>query len=78
MEKWISLTNQVLSPRWLQQHPSKYLDKLISTSKERIRALLQGGQATDEPSQDSTNEATIRHISCYEGYVPKHPMQGEA
>ena len=78
VEKWISLANQVLSPRWLQQHPSKYLDKLISTSKERIRSLLQGGQATDEPSQDSTNEATIRHISCYEGYVPKHPIQGEA
>ena len=24
------------------------------------------------------NEATVRHISCYEGYVPKHPMQGGA
>ncbi len=45
VEKWISLANQVLSPRWLQQHPSKYLDKLISTSKERIRSLLQGGRA---------------------------------
>ena len=34
VEKWISLANQVLSPRWLQQHPSKYLDKLISTFRK--------------------------------------------
>ena len=27
VEKWISLANQVLAPKWLQQHPSKYLDK---------------------------------------------------
>ena len=78
MEKWISLANQVLAPKWLQQNPSKYLDKLISTSKENIRSLVQGGQAENKSSQDSTNEAKIRHISCYEGYVPKHPIQGEA
>ena len=68
--------NQVLAPKWLQQHPSKYLDKLIHTSKERIRSLLQGGRDENESSQGSTDEATIRHISCYEGYVPKHPIQG--
>ena len=47
--KWISLANQVLAPRWLQQHPSSYLDKLICISKEKIRSLLQGGQAAVEP-----------------------------
>ena len=39
MEKWISLANQVLAPKWLQQNPSKYLDKLISTSKEKTDHL---------------------------------------
>ena len=33
VEKWISLANQVLKPSWLQQHPSKYLNKLIHNSK---------------------------------------------
>ena len=77
VEKWISLANQVLVPNWLQQHPCKYLDKLIHTSKERIKSILQGGGAEDESSQGSVDEATIRHISCYEGYTPKHPMQGK-
>ena len=39
VEKWISLTNQVLAPKWLQQNPSKYLNKLISTSKEKTDHL---------------------------------------
>ena len=67
-----------ITPKRLQQYPSKYLDKLINTSKERIRSLLQGGHTENKLSQVSTDEATIRHISCYEGYVPKHPIQGEA
>merc|ERR1712041_43989 len=41
VEKGISLANQVLRPRFLQQHPSKYLDKLIHNSKERIKLILQ-------------------------------------
>ena len=65
-----------MAPNWLQQHPSKYLDKLIHSSKERIKSILQGGRAEDESNQDSVDEAAIRHISCYEGYTPKHPMQG--
>ena len=42
VEKWISLANQVLKPSFLQQHPIKYLDKLIHNSKERIKLILQG------------------------------------
>ena len=77
VEKWISLANQVLKPSFLQQHPSKYLDKLIHNSKERIKLILQGGCPEDEANQDPAEEAAIRHISCYEGYTPKHPIQGK-
>ena len=30
--KWIKLANHLLAPKWLQQHPRKYLDKLLSIS----------------------------------------------
>ena len=40
VEKWINLANQVLFPSWLQQHPDKYLNKLISTSKKKIHSQL--------------------------------------
>ena len=40
VEKWIGLTNQVLRPDFLQQHPNKYLNKLIHKSKERIKVIF--------------------------------------
>ena len=78
VEKWISLANQVLSPTWLQQHPDKYLNKLISTSKKKIHSQLQGGHEVDQPSQDPPDTASVIHVGCYEGYIPKYPMQGGA
>ena len=42
VEKWIGLTNQVLRPDFLQQHPNKYLNKLIHKSKEIFKVILQG------------------------------------
>ena len=62
----------------LQQHPNKYLNKLISTSKKKIHSQLQGGHEVDQPSQDLPDKASVRHVSCYERYIPKHPMQGGA
>ena len=76
VEKWINLANQVLFPTWLQQHPDKYLNKLISISKRKIHLQLQGGHEVDQPSQDSPDTVSVRHISCYEGYIPKHQVQG--
>ena len=67
--------NHVLRPDFLQQHPSKYLDKLIHNSKERIKLILQGGRPEEEQNQDPTEEARVGHISCYEGYTPKYPIQ---
>ena len=77
MEKWIGLANQVLRPDFLQQHPNKYLNKLIHKSKEIIKVILQGGHPEEEQNQDPTKEVSVGHISCYEGYTPKHPMQGK-
>ena len=48
VEEWIALANQVLRPDLLQQHQSKYLDKLIHNSKERIKLILQGGSSEEE------------------------------
>ena len=67
VEKWISLANQVLRPSFLQQHPSKYLNKLIHNSKERIKLILQGGRPEDEANQDPADEVTMRHVSCHVG-----------
>ena len=53
VEKWIGLANQVLRPEVLQQHPNKFLNKLIHTSKERIKTLLQGGRSEDMQDQDA-------------------------
>ena len=78
VEKWINLALQVLSPTWLQQHPDKYLNKLISTSKKKIYSQLQGGHEVDQLSQDPPDAVSARHVSCYEGYIPKHQMQGKA
>ena len=75
MEKWIGLANQVLRPNFLQQHPSKYLDKLIHNSKERIKLILQGGRPEEETNQDPAEEVAVGHISFYEGYTPKYPIQ---
>ena len=52
VERWISLDNQVIYPAWLQQHPDKYLTKLINNSKKRIGAHLQGGQQKINPFQN--------------------------
>ena len=30
VNKWINIAKNVLQPRWLQQHPSTYLNKLLS------------------------------------------------
>ena len=76
VERWISLANQVLFPAWLQQHPDKFLDKLISNSKRRISLHLQGGQGADQLSQETPNTFSIKHISCYEGYISKYQAQG--
>ena len=40
VDKWIKLANQVLAPKWLQQHPINYLDKLLCISQEKIKSLL--------------------------------------
>ena len=74
MEKWIGLANQVLRPDFLQQHPNKYLNRLIHKSKERIKVILQGGHPEEEQNQDPAEEVSVKHISCYEGYTPKYPV----
>ena len=56
VEKWIGLANQVLRPDFLQQHPNKYLNRLIYKSKERIKVILQGGHPEEEQNQDHTEE----------------------
>ena len=81
IDKWIKLAKHVLAPKLLQQHPKDYLDKLLSKSQEKIKSLLQGGISTTEPgyqtSDDNSvsNEIGIRHINCYEGYIPTHSIQ---
>ena len=75
VEKWIGLANQVLRPEVLQQHPNKFLNKLIHTSKGRIKTILQGGRSEDIQDQDAPEEVSVRHISCYEGYIPKYPVE---
>ena len=76
VERWISLTNQVLFPAWLQQHPDKFLNKLISNSKRKISLQLQGGHVADQLNQKIPDTISVRYISCYEGYMPKHLVQG--
>ena len=46
----VNLAKNVLQPKWLQQHPSTYLDKLLSKSQEKIKSLLQGGVSAMEPN----------------------------
>ena len=75
VEKWIGLANQVLRPDFLQQHPNRYLNRLIHKSKERIKVILQGGCPEEDQNQDLTEEISVGHISCYEGYTPKYPIQ---
>ena len=48
VDKWINLAKNVLEPKWLQQHPSTYLDKLLNKSQEKIKSLLQGGVSATE------------------------------
>ena len=43
VEKWIGLAKSVLAPKWLQQHPNDYLNKLLTKSQEKIKSLLRGG-----------------------------------
>ena len=50
VDKWINLAKSMLQPKWLQQHPSTYLDKLLSKSQEKIKSLLQGGVSAMEPN----------------------------
>ena len=75
VEKWIGLANQLLRPEVLQQHPKKFLNKLIHTSQGRIKTILQGGRSEDVHDQASPADVSVRHISCYEGYVPKYPVE---
>ena len=77
VEKWIGLANQVLRPDFLQQHPNKYLNRLIHKSKERIKVILQGRHPEEKQNQDPAKEVSVRHISCYEGYTPKHPYNSK-
>ena len=72
----------MLQPKWLQQHPITYLDKLLSKSQEKIKSLLQGGVSAMEPNhqaqpdEDLPDEVEVRHVNCYEGYIPRHSIQG--
>ena len=65
----------MLRPEVLQQHPNKFLNKLIHISQGRIKTILQGGHSEDIHDQASPEEVSVRHISCYEGYVPKYPVE---
>ena len=40
VNKWINLAKNVLEPKWLQQHPSTYLDKIFNKFQEKIKSLL--------------------------------------
>lgn len=82
VDKWIKLANYILAPKWLQQHPKNYLNKLLSKSQEKIKSLVQGGKSTTEHDNqtsdncDSPNKMGIRHINYYEGYILIHSIQG--
>ena len=82
VDKWINLAKNVLQPKWLQQHPSTYLNKLLSKSQEKIKSLLQGGVSEMEPNhltqsdEDLPDQVEVRHVNCYEGYIPRHSIQG--
>ena len=78
VEKWINLASEVLFPSWLQQHPDKYLNKLISISNRKIHLQLQGEHELNQLIWDPPDTVSVRHIGCYEGYTPKHPMQGRS
>ena len=34
--RWMELATEVLSPPWLQAHPSSYLEKMLNKSREQI------------------------------------------
>ena len=63
------------------EHPKNYLDKLLNKSQEKIKSLLQGGGSAtesnhqDQHDEDPPDEIGVRHINCYEGYIPIHSMQ---
>ena len=40
----MELATKILSPPWLQVHPSNYLKRMLNKSREHIRLLKQGGK----------------------------------
>ena len=48
VQDWVSKTQQVFAPQWLQRHPKEYMQQLFEQSQQAIEAQAQGGYQPDK------------------------------